>query len=73
MQDFDNAILYFNKAIRVDSGNMFARNNLALCYLQKDDLPKAIEVLEEISHIDPRFGLAQDNLKKMLEFQKENQ
>ena len=44
---FDEAIEFYNKCIELDSQELLVRNNMCACYIEKKDLKKAMEVIDE--------------------------
>lgn len=50
---YDEAILYFEKSLEYDSGNMEVLNDLAYAYEVKSDFASAIIVCNQILDIDP--------------------
>ncbi len=61
-QKLDEAQQYFEKALEIDSTFVHSMNNLAVCYIHKNDLTKAISLLEKAIKIHPNYVMAYQNL-----------
>lgn len=59
---FDNAITYFNRAIRMDSSFVFAYNNLGCVFWSKKDYSSAIKFFQRAVNTDPSYSDAYFNL-----------
>jgi tetratricopeptide (TPR) repeat protein len=62
-KDFDSAIYFFEKSIVIDSLSARAYNNLGLAQEYKGDNAQAIASYKKALEIDPKFELAEKNLR----------
>jgi type IV pilus biogenesis/stability protein PilW len=61
-QDFQGAVVEFNKAVRVNPNHKDALNNLGLLYGRFEDLNKAAEFFQRAVSASPSFSEAYNNL-----------
>lgn len=62
LKDYDKAITYFEKTLKIFSLHLDARFNLGLCYYLKDNKEKAIEIWEQLVQVYSDYGPAYYNL-----------
>lgn len=65
LQRSDEAKEKYLQAIQVDPLFLQARHNLALLYMESDDLTKAIDGFQNVLHLDPNYVAAHMNLAKI--------
>ena len=63
-ENYEEAILAFEKAIKIDAKSTEARVGVAKAYIGNNELDKAIEILEEAQEIDKT---SEELLKEILE------
>ena len=61
-KDFDNAILYFQKAFELNPKSSEICYNLGLAYLDNGNMDKAIQIFERAIEINPENFRANYNL-----------
>ena len=66
-KNYDEALIYCNKVIKLDSNNKLAFNNLCSCLNQKKQWEKAIKACEKALIIDSNFQIAKNNLNWALQ------
>ena len=57
-KEYEKAIEYYSKGINLAPTDMVARNNLCICYLKVDNIPKALSVTLESVNIDKENSFA---------------
>ena len=58
LQDYDNSLVFCNKAISIDKNNINLLLILGTILLEKGDSQKALEIFKKILEIDPFYGPA---------------
>lgn len=56
-RNFDEALKYYDKAIELDPNEVLYYNNKAACYIEKNDLAKALEVCEKALEVATETNL----------------
>lgn len=70
-QDFNGAIKQLHEALGIDSGFVYAYNQLGLAYWNTGKLPEAKETFERAIAVNPKFLQASLNLGELLISQKQ--
>ncbi|MDY7032557.1 MAG: tetratricopeptide repeat protein, partial [Thermodesulfobacteriota bacterium] len=65
--DIDTAIKMYNRVLRINTNYVSVYNNLALCYMKKNAPDDAVTILEQGLKVDPYNEFLQQNLKKIME------
>ena len=66
-KNYDEALIYCYRVIKLDSNNKLAFNNLCSCLNQKKQWVKAISACEKALIIDSNFQIAKNNLNWALQ------
>lgn len=69
-EEYDNAIPFFQKAVKIDPVFAFAWDNLGICYRRTGKYPQAEAAYRESLKVDPKGRTALQNLPIALLFQK---
>lgn len=70
-ENYDLAIVSFNKAVKQDKKFAFAWDNLGICYRKRGNYEEAIKCYERSLEIDPNGGLPLQNLPIAYEYLKD--
>ncbi|MBU0476146.1 MAG: tetratricopeptide repeat protein [Bacteroidetes bacterium] len=62
MKEYDNTILYYQKAIDLDPNNATANYNMGIAYSAKEKYDKAIECYQKAIDLDPNDASAYNNM-----------
>lgn len=69
-EKFDEAIPFFEKAVSIDKGFVFAWDNLGVCYRKTDKLEQAEAAYKASLAVEPRGKMALQNLGVVYQYQK---
>lgn len=72
-ENYDKAIDYFQKALKIDAQFAFAWDNMGLCYRKLGNYDKAIEAYKKSLELDPRDLLPLQNIAVAYQYKKEYQ
>ena len=56
---------YFQKAIQLEPKDVSVMNNLAICYIEEENLKEAERLLEKAIQVNDHFLPARQNLEKL--------
>jgi len=62
LREYDNAILYYQKSIDIESNYIVAYNNMGNVYSKKGNTDKAIKIYQKVIEIDPNNVSAYSNI-----------
>lgn len=65
--EYDSALYFFNQVLMLQPGYMDAKFNKGVCYEEKGDRAKAVEIYREVLAEDPDYTLAAKGLERLLE------
>ena len=57
-----NAVIYFEKALRINNNHLATNNNLGGVYFELNKYEDAIKIYQKLLTIDPNYSAAQNNL-----------
>jgi tetratricopeptide (TPR) repeat protein len=61
-ENYKDAIVYFEKVLKIDSDFTFAWDNLGICYRKMNDFDKAIATYQKSLELDPRGIMPLQNI-----------
>ena len=71
-EEFDMALVNYNKAVKADPKFAFAWDNMGICYRKMGNYKKAIECYQESLKIDPNGTMPLQNMAVAYEFLKDH-
>lgn len=66
LEQWDTAMMCFERAIKEDMQNVAALTNLGVCYIRVGQTDKAEEYFRRALDVDGSFGVARENLNQLL-------